>query len=308
MNKVKRMIIVLLMAVLVTAVLPTSARAARVDADRTGRLTISYTDGDKAIVGAEFDIYRVADILSDGEFDATTAFAPVSGGIEGSGSWYDLALTLEGYVHLKDIAPTASGSTHTTGTLSFGGLELGMYLVLGSVHVQDGITYSATPFIVSVPTEDDGDGWLYEIIVSPKFKLYASGGSTVSRSVMKVWDDEDYEDERPEKILVYLFCDGGLYDTVELGKENNWRYTWNGLDPDHRWVVTEKVLSDYTVSVTQEGTMFIITNDYNEPPPPAPPQIPNTGQLWWPVPLLAGGGMLLVLMGLLRRRGAANED
>lgn len=36
--------------------------------------------------------------------------------------------------------------------------------------------------------------------------------------------------------------------------------------------------------------------------------LPQTGQLWWPVPLLAMGGMFLFLLGWVRRRNAAYEN
>lgn len=35
---------------------------------------------------------------------------------------------------------------------------------------------------------------------------------------------------------------------------------------------------------------------------PGVPILPQTGQLWWPVPLLLAGGLLLVVLGLSRRR------
>lgn len=42
------------------------------------------------------------------------------------------------------------------------------------------------------------------------------------------------------------------------------------------------------------------------PPPPhkIPHKLPQTGQLWWPVPVLAGFGVLFLLIGFLRRRRA----
>lgn len=36
-------------------------------------------------------------------------------------------------------------------------------------------------------------------------------------------------------------------------------------------------------------------------PPENPPRLPQTGQLWWPVPILTGLGLLLIGMGLLLR-------
>lgn len=36
------------------------------------------------------------------------------------------------------------------------------------------------------------------------------------------------------------------------------------------------------------------------PPPPPPHNIPQTGQLWWPVALLGGSGMLLFCIGIIQ--------
>ncbi len=47
------------------------------------------------------------------------------------------------------------------------------------------------------------------------------------------------------------------------------------------------------------------------PPPPTPPEpvLPDTGQLWWPVPVLACGGLALFALGLLLlRRRAPHES
>ena len=66
--------------------------------------------------------------------------------------------------------------------------------------------------------------------------------------------------------------------------------------------------------MTQEGTTFVVTNTYDEgtpenpeqpenPDQPGNPTLPQTGQLWWPVPVLVAGGLLLIVIGLLRRRG-----
>ncbi len=45
----------------------------------------------------------------------------------------------------------------------------------------------------------------------------------------------------------------------------------------------------------------------NTPPSTTPPsRLPQTGQLWWPVPFLAAGGILLILAGMLKKMRAAN--
>ena len=48
----------------------------------------------------------------------------------------------------------------------------------------------------------------------------------------------------------------------------------------------------------------VFTNVYA---PPEKPEIPKTGQLWWPVVVLAFFGLLLIILGFGRRK-AARED
>jgi len=43
------------------------------------------------------------------------------------------------------------------------------------------------------------------------------------------------------------------------------------------------------------------------PTPTLPPKLPQTGQVWWPVPLLISGGIVLILLGVVRRRGDEYE-
>ena len=126
-------------------------------------------------------------------------------------------------------------------------------------------------------------------------------------------------------ITVRLIRDDGMvYSTVTLTAENNWRHTWNGLDAARQWYVVEDPVEGYDATVTREGITFVVTNsrsdapeepdqptnptpptDTDEPTTPATPTgpiLPQTGQLWWPVPALIAAGLLLVVLGLLRRR------
>ena len=145
--------------------------------------------------------------------------------------------------------------------------------------------------------------------------------------VLKVWSDAGNEEKRPESITVQLLKDGAVYDTVTLSAENNWAYTWTGLPQSENgrpidWQVAESAVPGYTVAITEEGVTFRVENTYqpdqpdnpdnpdipDEPPPlgpgdqPGEPTLPQTGALWWPVPLLAAAGLLLLTAGLLLRR------
>ena len=37
-------------------------------------------------------------------------------------------------------------------------------------------------------------------------------------------------------------------------------------------------------------------------------KLPQTGQLWWPVPLLAMGGMMMLLLGIIYRRRSRGDE
>ncbi len=59
----------------------------------------------------------------------------------------------------------------------------------------------------------------------------------------------------------------------------------------------------YTDKDGKEVDTIKFTNVYEEETPPSPPPvIPVTGQLWWPVPLLAVVGVALVAFGVFRSR------
>ena len=97
----------------------------------------------------------------------------------------------------------------------------------------------------------------------------------------------------------------------------------------------EKEVENYTVSVSREGTTFVMTNTYDNPPGENPPGdnppgenppgedppdeeemvlgdideiIPKTGALWWPVPVLGCGGLILIMAGCFVKRRQMNEE
>ncbi len=54
--------------------------------------------------------------------------------------------------------------------------------------------------------------------------------------------------------------------------------------------------------IVKDGKIFTITNTCNRPDTPKGGKLPQTGQLWWPVPVLLLAGLVLVIVGLLRRK------
>lgn len=296
MDRFKRIIALVTVGVFIM-LLPLSALAAGViNLDTDVNLTIHYTDGDKALSNAKFSLYLVATVDKYGELTVVDDFKDFSVDIRGKNdeAWKALASTLEGYALRDKITPTDSGVTDSQGKLTFpsGGkkLTLGLYLVLGEQHKQNGYRYNPQPFMVMLPTQDmESNTWLYQLTANVKYdkdKKPAPPTPTptpefITRKVLKVWKDNDSE-SRPQSITVQLLRDGEVYDSVVLSKENNWRYTWADLSDEFKWNVVEKIPSGYEVSITQEGVTFVVTNTIKdntsdkepENPPENPPDNP----------------------------------
>ena len=305
--------------------------AGSIDLTRKPTLTLTYRDGKTALSGAKFSIYRVADADETGELTVRSEFDEFDLDIRGKNDrrWREMAQTLESYVLRREVTPADSGKTDKTGMLTFPTqgktLAAGLYRVIGERHTQGGNDYDAEPFFVLLPTQDlENNEWVYDVSANVKFGKtpVPDDGDTVTRKVLKVWDDDGAEDSRPQEITVELLRNGKVYDTVKLSEKNNWRYTWLDLDADARWSVTEKTVSGYTVSITREGITFVVTNtkkpertdtpdtpvnpsNPSKPSSPTKPTLPQTGAVWWHVEALALSGLVFLILGALDRKTEA---
>ena len=303
-----RLISTLLCVLALVSLLPTAVWAQDTAATKESTLHISYRDDGDSLEGAQFDLFLVGTVDAYGDVTATEDFTGYDMNIAGKDTddWRTLASTLEGYVGLTDPLPFSSALTDETGTVSFAGLPAGLYFVRGHRLTLEDKSYDTEPFMVRLPHYDSVSGqYLDEVTVQPK--RYIPDGNPITRKVLKVWDDNGNEAQRPTQLTVHLLCNDEVYDTVTLSAENNWRYTWENLNGYDRWTVAEEVPANYSVEITREGITFVVRNTYVAPPPPPPPSLPQTGQLWWPVPVLAVAGLFMMAVGLLRRRGDCDE-
>lgn len=335
----------LLACLLLAAALPTPTAARGViDTVRPGSLTIQYPCPGitfRLYLVAEVSAYGEYTLTGDFRDDPVTLEQPDQAG------WRALAATLDGYIARDERQPLATGETDENGQLTFSHLNAGLYLVTWQKHITDGFAYTPEPFLVSLPGLDKEDNWIYDVLTNPKYEQEKAGGDAVRR-VLKVWKDGGDKSNRPRAIKVQLLQNGSVYDTVTLSEKNNWSYEWSKLNKDDTWQIVEiGVQSDYTVTVIQEGITFVVTNTLttdipDDPPPEDPkepedpgesipdeptpgdhgdpgesipdeqvpqgPALPQTGVLWWPVPLLACGGMALFLVGWARRRSEECDE
>ncbi len=284
-------------------------------------LRVEFLDGEKPLSGVEFKLFQIADIDEYGNYFPKPGFEKFDIGTNGKNleKWRELASTIEGYVFQEKIEPMDKGITDSEGVLEFHSeaenFVCGLYLLVGEPVSVDGFTYFAESAIVQLPMPSgSGETWDYDVVVKPKYTFIPDiePDEFIERKVLKIWDDKGFESIRPKEITVYLLSDGEIFDSVKLNKENNWRYTWSDLEEGHRWMVTEKVPSGYTVKIERAGITHVITNSItkDEPPvvpeipqKPSDPQLPQTGQLWWPVPVLTVLGLTFIAAGIIRKRG-----
>lgn len=315
MTKYRGIVCLLIALVLVFALLPAQVLAIDpIDPKAPVSLTLDFRYTDTPIPGAVFHVYRLACVDESANFAVEKQFAeyPISLKNNTVETWNELAYTLKGFVEADDLAPMATLTTDEAGQARLEDIEAGLYLLLGEKLTDGDFTYIIQPTVVCLPDRaKDEETWTYDATVFPKSSREENPvEKTISRKVLKVWDDNDYADNRPKEISFTLLRDGVAYDTVTVTEADNWRYEWKDLPAcddsgaQIDWLVIEKAVPEYTTKVEQNGPAFIVTNTSPAIKPPVKPDpvLPKTGLLWWPVPMLLCFGVLFLIIGVSRRK------
>jgi hypothetical protein len=316
----------LLLAVLLCLWYPVPARAA--DQQEPLSLTIVDQQDGTPISNVTFRLYRVADIQEDGAFLETEDFQNTGVLVQPQDQdWGDQASTLEAHVVERTaegtaIQPAASGATDSSGEMCLKVEQAGLYLLVGDQKTQGSTIYTTQAILLTLPYEEDDGSWNQAPTIYAKNNARENRNAPVECSVVKVWKDDGATAQRPKCITVTLYQNETAYETVTLSEDNSWRYTWKDLDNEADYhVVEQEIPTGYTVTTAQEGSTFVVTNTWTPSPspspstPPASPtpptttsKLPQTGQLWWPVRLLAVAGLGLMLLGWgIRRREDEHE-
>lgn len=113
-----------------------------------------------------------------------------------------------------------------------------------------------------------------------------------SLTVRKVWDDaRNKNGMRPGSVTVTLYNGDTAVEDVVLSAANDWTYTWNRLSENGEWTVLETgIPAGYTPSYETKDDVVTITNTAI---------LIETGQLNWPIPVLGGLGILMILFGFV---------
>lgn len=316
MKKHKRLASVLLSVLAIFLLLPMAASASdEISFGTEASLTIHNSFGEMGLQGVQFDLYLVSTMDAYGELTPVDTFQQYASDLDIQGenddAWMQLAGTLEREIRLGNLGallPTDSALTGGDGAAAFPSgqkrLPLGLYLVMGTRVEQDGYVYATAPFFVTLPRRDSvSDAWDYSVTVNSKLER---DPILSDFRVIKIWEDQCHLSQRPDSVTIQLMCDGAPYgQLVTLPQDGKWEYTWHDLETNHDWTVTESPVEGYkTPEIQREGTTFWITNTCDKPTEPSKPTLPQTGQLWWLVPVLTAAGLLLMALGLLRRKNS----
>ena len=231
-----------------------------------------------------------------------------------------------------------TGVTGDDGKVSFSELPQGLYLLTGSYEGSEYSSVEITPSFLTLPQwlEDEAE-WTYEAQASAKPKA-TTDTETTNVSVRKIWAGDDTastSSRRPASIEVALLDQNGTtLDTQTLGEQNQWSYTWSDLPAGKYSVKEVTVPAGYSVSYDEQGTAFTIKNTTpaggvlgasrektdttnnnkkkvkgtsRQGDVAGDSRLPQTGQLWWPVWLLSGLAVVLVIIGLFLRMSGKKD-
>ena len=287
----KIVVLCLTVVMLVTCVFTVSAE--EFDPAKTGSISVTLTEQyEKApIASAELSVYHIATVGINTDkklnYIYTNAFAAIGIAIDDP----DLATKLDAYLSENEVAAIKL-CTDTNGTASCTDLPLGLYFVR-QTNAVEGFA-PCTAFLVTVPMEST-DGYVYAVNASPKTEV----AKLTSITIKKVWNT-DASTKATDSVTVQLLLNDKVVQTAVLNESNNWQVTYTDMPESDAYSIKEvNVPKGFTATYKQNAHVFTVTNTST---------LIQTGQLIWPIPVLALIGVLLIAVGsmLLQKKRKPN--
>lgn len=319
--KVKR-ILVTLAVVLCLLCVPLTAVAAE---SNTGSIRVHYP-----IANANVLLYRVADYNGDDTYSLTGQFADYAVDVTSEAA----ATTLDNYVKADGLTPDAKGTANGNGDVVFEDLTTGAYLVIGEcVETDEDYLYYPVPTLLSLPHWVDGKP-TWSVDVDGKTEKVEKP-SELSLSLMispdinftpKV-EEKDDSDTFPKEIEVKVYHSDGTYKkadkapekdrytTVSVKEKENWKTKIDHVPYGGDWAIKPEVPKGYTVSVSKsrskDDVRFKVVYTHIKEGTDGntgrrTQTLPRTGQNWALASGLAGTGLLIMIVGIIRYK--RNED
>ena len=289
----RRKMITLCVAVLLILSCSLTVFAQRFDPEKTGAISVTLMEqyDKEPIAGAELSVYYVATVgINTGgnlNYIYTPAFAETGLAIDDP----QLAASLDTYLSEHEVV-AATIRTDAEGSAVLSDLPLGLYFVR-QTNTVEGFA-PCTPFLVAVPMRN-ADGYVYEVNASPKTEV----ARLTSITIKKVWNT-DASTEAADRVTVQLLRNGIVLKTAILNEQNNWQVTYTDMPESDAYSIREiDVPKGFTATYSAKEYVFTVTNTST---------LAQTGQLIWPIPVLAVSGMLLIAVGitLLKKKRKIN--
>ena len=255
-----------------------------IDFDKKGNIKVTLIENSENVVveGAEITIYKVADAT---EYNNNLKFEYVDEikscdfnleDLENSNATSEILKCIT-----KDVL-SITKSTNDKGIVTFDNLDLGLYIVTQSNKVEGFSVIDS--FLVMIPNVIDNE-WIYDISALPKTDIYKG----MDHIINKVWNTVN--ENLPHEILVNLYKNDEVIETVVLNEENNWSYTFEDIEASDEYYIKEvNVPKGYIDSYQIVDNVFTIINS---------DKLPQTGQIFYPIVFLIISGVIFILIGII---------
>ena len=267
--------------------------AQALDQERTGSVSVTLTEQYQKtpIAGAELSVYYIASVGINTDENLNYIYTETFAGTGIAIDDPELVAKLDAYL-IENEAEATTLRTDAQGKAGLTDLPLGLYFIR-QTNTVEGFAPCAS-FLVTVPMETE-DGYVYEVNASPKTEV----AKLTSITIKKVWNT-DASTEAADHVTVQLLKNGNVVQTATLNAQNNWQVTYTDMPESDGYSIQEiGVPKGFTATYSRKGYVFTVTNTS---------ALAQTGQLMWPIPVLAVGGILFLAVGivLLRKKRKTN--
>lgn len=289
-STMKRMMMLFLSLVMIIGMALPASAADAIDVNEKASLTVDFKPEGISATDVKFELFKIASVDEYSALTLTDKFKNLSVDLSDPDvtTWESAVTAAESYISTNSVKADYKATTNEDGVAVFSELPVGLYLIRGASFIYNHDVYAPQAYLIMLPDRDSSGKWNYDVTTVPK---YEKRDELMDLTVTKKWKGGKVE-YRPEEITVILYCSDTDFDTVVLNKENNWKYTWPQLNAKLNWTVSEVSVEGYETTIEPKGYNYVITNTYIS-------QIPQTGMLWWPVPVLALTGVVFCLAGVV---------
>lgn len=273
--------------------MPMTVLAQSFDADRLGSISVTLKDPENktAISGAKLSLYNVADVWLNGKKNLSYTYTKE---FEDCGYALDdpaLSVKLDAFVQKHSVSAVKL-ATDAHGKVSFKNLPLGLYFIR-QTNTVDGYA-PCTSFLVTVPNYN-AKGYVYDVNASPKTDIEKLADITIK----KVWNT-DASAKAADHVTVQLLRNDVVVKTATLSEKNHWQVTYTDMPESDAYSILEvNVPKGFTATYSKKGYVFTVTNTAS---------LAQTGQLIWPIPVLALTGLCLISVGTIVLRKTRDHN